>query len=71
MREREVGKMYVRELTGSLAMYAAILFAALRFGPQVEPGIWRTLALTSPMLGFCMLLWAIVRQFRHIDEFIR
>lgn len=71
MREREVAKIYLRELFGSLAVYSAILVAALRFGPPMQPGVWRVLVLTSPMLGFGLMIWAVVRQFRRIDEFIR
>lgn len=71
MREREVAKLYLWELFGSMAVYTAILVAALIFGPSMEPGVWRVLVLTSPMIGFGLMVWAVVRQFRRIDEFIR
>ncbi len=71
MREREVAKVYLRELFASLAVYGALLVAALTFGPPMAPGVGRVLVLISPMLGFCLAVWAVARQFRRIDEFIR
>jgi hypothetical protein len=71
MREREVAKVYFREVFGSFAVYAMLLVAVHRGGRPMEPGPWRMLVLTSPMLGFFLMEWAIVRQFKRIDEFIR
>ncbi len=71
MHEQTISKMYLRELFGSIAIYAAILSAAIYFGKAMEPGLLRTLILVSPMLGFMLALWAVVRQMGRIDEFVR
>ncbi len=71
MRASEAGKRSAIELTVSMAIYAVILVPALRYGPAMEVGHLRTLVLVSPMFGFLLALWAIVRQLRRIDEFLR
>jgi hypothetical protein len=71
MREQEASKLYMRELLCSMAIYAAILVGSLYFGRPMAPGTARLLVLLSPMLGFVLMLWALVRQFRRMDEFIR
>jgi hypothetical protein len=55
----------------ALAIYCLLLFAAIWFGHSMPKGPWRTLVLVSPMLGFLLMIWAVVRQFRRSDEFIR
>ena len=71
MREKEVQKIYFRELFGALAIYAVILFAAMSFGPGMASGWVRTVVLVSPMAGFLLAVWAVARQFGRIDEYIR
>lgn len=71
MRERVVATVARRELFGAMAIYAVILIPALRFGPTIDSVYWRALALASPMIGFWLVLWAVVRNFHRIDEFIR
>ena len=71
MHEKRVGKAYMRELMGSLALYMVLLFAAIRWGRPMEEGVLRTLVLLSPMIGFGLALWAIARHFGRIDEYVR
>ena len=71
MREREAIRRYLWELLVSMAVYGALLVASLHFGAPMAPGAARLLVLTSPMIGFVLMLWALVRQFRRMDEFIR
>ncbi|MEN9867223.1 MAG: hypothetical protein RL748_2813 [Pseudomonadota bacterium] len=71
MREREANKIYLRELFGSLLLYAAILIPAQMFGPDMPVGLARAAVLMSPMLGMLLVLWAVVRQFNRVDEYIR
>ena len=71
MREKDAARMYKRELWGSIALYAVILILAIRFGRPMEDGLPRTLVLVSPMLGFGVALWAIIRHFSRMDEYIR
>lgn len=71
MREKEAKRMYARELWGSIALYAVILVLAIRFGRPMDDGLPRTLVLVSPMLGFGVALWAMVRHFGRMDEYLR
>jgi len=71
MREREAAVRYLGELSASLAVYVVVLVAAIKFGRPMDPGVWRLLVLVSPMLGFFLMLWALLRHFRRMDEFIR
>lgn len=71
MRANEAAKRSAMELTASIAIYAAILIPAMMVGPAMEAGTLRTVVMLSPMLGFMLALWAVVRQLRRIDEFLR
>jgi hypothetical protein len=69
--EKRVARMYFRELIASLVLYTVLLVAAITFGRPMAPGVLRTAILLSPMLGFGAAIWAIVRQVRREDEYIR
>lgn len=71
MREKEAAKMYKRELWGSIALYAVILVVAIRFGRGMPEGALRTAILLSPMVGFSLAIWAMVRQYSRMDEYLR
>lgn len=71
MHEKRVGKAYMRELMGALALYTVLLLAAIRWGRPMDEGLARTLVLLSPMIGFCAALWVIARHFSRIDEYQR
>jgi hypothetical protein len=71
MREKAIARQYSIELFGSVFIYAAILVAAMKFGPPMQPGAGRLLVLVSPMIGFGLMGWALVRQYCRVDEFIR
>lgn len=69
--EKRVGKAYLRELGVSLAVYAALLVGTIRYGRPMDDGLLRTLVLLSPMLGFCLMLWAIARHLNRVDKYLR
>jgi len=69
--EKRIGNTYLRELLGSLGIYALLLVAAIRFGRPMEEGVLRTIFLLSPMIGFCLGLWAISRHMNRLDEYLR
>jgi hypothetical protein len=71
MRQKDAMRMYMRELWGSIALYMVILVLAIRFGRGMPEGVLRTALLLSPMLGFGLAIWAIVRHFGRMDEYIR
>jgi hypothetical protein len=69
--EKRVGKAYLRELAGALVVYAVLLMMSIRFGRPMADGIVRLAVLLSPMIGFCLALWAIARHLRRVDEYAR
>jgi hypothetical protein len=71
MHEKRMNRIYLRELGGALLVYVAILVSAIKFGRPMDEGILRTLVLASPMIGFCLGVWAVARHVRRVDEFIR
>lgn len=71
MTSRSKSNPYFKELGAALLLYALVLVAALRLARGMAPGPLQTALLLSPMLPFALALWAIVRQIRRSDEFIR
>jgi len=71
MQTKKQMKLYSRELVASMAIYAAILIPVLSYGPSIPTEPWRSLVMVSPMIGFCLMLWAIARQVVRSDEFLR
>jgi hypothetical protein len=71
MREKESARRYLKELAGTMGVYITILVLALHFGRPMQPGVLRLGVLISPMIGFGLMIWVIVRQFQRMDEFIR
>jgi hypothetical protein len=69
--EKRVGKAYLREIAGAFLVYAVLLMASIRFGRPMDDGLLRILVLLSPMLGFCLALWAIARHLGRVDEYLR
>ncbi len=71
MRQREMTKKYLVELSGSVVIYTIILFSAIKFGKGITAEPWHTVVALSPMIGFCLMLFVIARQFNRVDEYQR
>ena len=69
--EKRTGKVYLREMLGALLAYVVLLVASIRFGRPLDDGVLRTVVLLSPMVGFCLMLWAIARHLGRLDEYLR
>lgn len=69
--EKRVHKAYLREMAGAILVYAVLLMASIRFGRPMDDGPLRILVLLSPMIGFCLALWAIARHLGRVDEYLR
>jgi len=69
--EKRVGKAYLREMAGAFLVYSVLLMASIRFGRPLEDGVLRLMVLLSPMIGFCLALWAIARHLGRVDEYLR
>lgn len=71
MLERDANRKYNFELGGSLLLYVIVLFGALALAKPVEPGPARTLLLLTPLVPTGLAVWAIIRHFARMDEFVR
>ena len=71
MLERDIKRKYFQELGGALAIYIAVLFGSLTVAKGIDSGVARTLLLLAPLLPVMLAVWAIARQFRRMDEFVR
>lgn len=71
MLERHARRQYLVELGTSMILYCAILFGSLYLAKPMAEGALRTLLLLTPVIPIGLAIWAIARQFRRMDEFLR
>src|SRR5262245_4858411 len=71
MLERDATRRYRLELGISLAIYIVTLHATIHFARPMEPSTLRTALLLIPVIPTMLGVWAIVRHFRRMDEFVR
>ena len=64
-------KRYSRQILAGSAICAATLILVVKFGPSIPAEPLRSLVMVSPIIGYCLLLWAIARQVARSDEFLR
>lgn len=69
--EKKVMQAYYRELFLAFGVYVVLLFGANHIGRPMAAGAARTLILVMPMVGFGLMIWAIARHVRRIDEYRR
>lgn len=62
---------YLLELIGAIALYSVLLGLSLTFGQRMSQGALQTAIFLCPMAGFLLVVWAVVRQIRRSDEFMR
>lgn len=71
MHEQKVQWSYRIDLLVAFAVYAVLLVASIKVGRPMPQGWARTLILASPMLGFGLMIRALVRHAGRIDEYMR
>jgi hypothetical protein len=71
MHTRKIWFRYLAEMSGGFVCYALVLTFSLNMGPSMPTGLLRTLVLVSPTLPFLLVVWAVARQFRRMDEYGR
>ncbi|KAF1036032.1 MAG: hypothetical protein GAK35_04135 [Herbaspirillum frisingense] len=71
MSELNHYKRYYKEMGGAMIAYVIVLILSLRYGLRLEHGLLQTLVYLAPMLPFLFAIWAVVRQIRRSDEFMR
>lgn len=71
MHEKQIARVYFKELFGAIVLYMILLFASVKFGRPMEEGVARTVVLLSPMIGFGLACAAVARQLGRSDEYMR
>jgi len=71
MHEQRVARAYRAELFMAIAVYVVLLLASIRYGRPLPDGALRTAVLLAPMIGFGLMIRAIARHVRRIDEYQR
>ena len=71
MREKQMNQTYFRELFGSIFIYVIVLFSSVWFAKNMPDGLLRTTLAITPMLPALGMLWAIIRHFGRMDEYLR
>mgnify|MGYP000908974339 CR=1 FL=1 len=71
LKEKQIYGTYRRELMVAIAVYIVLLVGAIRLARPMDEGVLRTLALVSPMIGFGLMIRAIIRLVARIDEYQR
>jgi hypothetical protein len=71
MLERDARRRYQLELGASMVIYIAVLFGSIAIAKPMAEGVLRTALLLTPMIPIGLAIWAIARQFRRMDEFVR
>lgn len=71
MREKQMNRTYNRELFGSLFIYIIVLFSITWYAKDMPNGPIRTMLAITPMLPALGMLWAIIRHFGRMDEYLR
>jgi hypothetical protein len=70
-KELANGKRYFAELMSSIIVYTLVLIGSIYLAKNMEAGLSRTLLVLTPTLPAFAALWAIVRAFRRMDEYMR
>jgi len=71
MHEHKVIIRYMGEMLVTLFLYAVILIISIKTAEHMQAGLARTLVVVSPMIPFLLMLAALVRHFRRVDEYVR
>jgi hypothetical protein len=71
MHTRKILFSYLAEMMGALILYFVVLVLVHRYGFPMHDGVGRTLVLLSPMIPVLLMITAVVRYFRRVDEYLR
>lgn len=71
MYEKQVARAYHKELWTAIVVYVVLLTGSIALARPMAEGTLRTVLLVLPMLGFALMIRAIVRHVARIDEYQR
>jgi hypothetical protein len=70
-KDKALAKSYGMELGLSLLIYIIVLLSSIYFAKSMPDGVLRTLTVLTPCIPALAALWAIVRNFRRLDDYLR
>ncbi len=71
MHQTKITVRYFCELFGTLCLFFLVLALSQKVGRTLPEGVGRTLLLFSPMIPFLLMIGAVWRYFRQVDEYLR
>jgi hypothetical protein len=71
MHEHKLLVRYFIEIIAAILFYFFVLVFSLRASPSMPMGFERTLVSFSPMVPVLLMLVAVFRYFRRVDEYLR
>ena len=71
MREKQMNQTYFREMFVSIFIYVIVLFSITWYAKDMPDSLLRTTLALIPMLPALGMLWAIIRHFGRMDEYLR
>jgi len=71
MHEKRVARAYHTELWVAIGVYIVLLVGSIKLARPMADGTLRTVLLLLPMLGFALMIRAIVRHVARSDEYQR
>ena len=69
--QQKIFLRYFIEMMAGLALYAVVLVVSIDVGRPMPAGIVRTLIEVSPMIPTLLVVWAVIRGIRRLDEYQR
>ncbi|MDY7540604.1 hypothetical protein QN372_03145 [Undibacterium sp. RTI2.1] len=70
-RDKEIAKKYRKELSLSFVLYVIVLLVSITYAKPMADSLLRTLIVMTPVIPAFGALWAIVRNFKRMDDYVR
>jgi hypothetical protein len=71
MHTRKIFIRYFLEMLAGFGLFGLALTLRDRMEPTLHAGLFKALVMASPVLPFALVVGAVVRQFRRLDEYGR
>jgi hypothetical protein len=71
MRTQKIFIRYFLEMLGGFLLFGLALAFRDNVEHSLHPGLLRMLVLVCPVVPFLLVIWAVVRQYRRLDEYGR